>query len=46
MAFINSGKAKGVDSDAPTCQADHSLFFKPITASAFFSLIRHMLEAS
>lgn len=46
MAFINSGKPKGVDSDAPTCQADHSLFFKPITASAFFSLIRHMLQAS
>lgn len=36
MAFINGGKPKGVDSDAPTCQADHSLFFKPITASAFF----------
>lgn len=25
MAFINRGKPKGVDSDAPACQADHSL---------------------
>lgn len=36
MAFINSGKPKGVDSDAPTCQADHSQSFEAITASAFF----------
>lgn len=46
MAFINGGKPKGVDSRALSCQADHSLFSELITASASFSLIRHMLEAT